>query len=53
MSVREICKNTFGYTSACIRSYNKEFYKNELIQKYDTNKGGLLTYVLDEEKEIL
>lgn len=55
----EICKNTFGYTSAehvldPTMLMSKEFYKNELIQKYDTNKiqkGGLLTYVLDEEKE--
>ena len=33
---------------------NKEFYKNEIILKYDTirvSKGGLLTYVLDEDNE--
>ena len=33
---------------------DKEFYINEIISKYDTSrvsKGGLLTYVLDEEDE--
>ena len=33
---------------------DKEFYKNEIISKYDISKfqkGGLLTYVLDEEDE--
>lgn len=55
----EICRNTFGYISAehvldPTMLMSKEFYKKELIQKYDTSKiqkGGLLTYVLDEEKE--
>ena len=33
---------------------DKEFYINEIISKYDTNKigvGGLLTYILDENNE--
>jgi hypothetical protein len=60
----DICKNTFGYTDAKhvfdpTLLMNKEFYIDELISKYDTSKiqkGGLLTYVLDEEnakKEII
>jgi hypothetical protein len=55
----DICKNTFGYEDAKhvldpTMLMSKEFYKDELISKYDTSKvqsGGLLTYVLDEEDE--
>lgn len=64
VSVREssgidICKNTFDYDKAInvldpTLLVGKEFYIDELILKYNessTNKGGLLTYVLDEAKE--
>ncbi|WP_323668460.1 polysaccharide pyruvyl transferase family protein [Aliarcobacter butzleri] len=55
----DICKNSFGFNDAKhvldpTMLMNKEFYINEIISKYDTNKigeGGLLTYVLDEEDE--
>lgn len=69
VSVREksgvdICKDIFGYDKAIhvldpTMVIGKEFYQNEIIKKYDeteTNKGGLLTYVLDEaveKKEII
>lgn len=54
-----ICKSTFGYEDAKhvldpTMLMDKEFYKNEIISKYDISKfqkGGLLTYVLDEEDE--
>ncbi len=54
-----ICKDIFGYNKAVqvldpTMLIGKEFYKNEIILKYDTNrvpKGGLLTYVLDEGSE--
>lgn len=54
-----ICKNSFGFSDAKhvldpTMLMNKEFYKNEIILKYDTSrvsKGGLLTYVLDEDNE--
>lgn len=54
-----ICKNSFGFNDAKhvldpTMLMNKEFYINEIISKYDTSrvsKGGLLTYVLDEEDE--
>ncbi len=60
----DICKNSFGFDNAKhvldpTMLITKEFYKNEIISKYDTSgvlKGGLLTYVLDEEngkKEII
>ena len=64
VSIREksgvaICKNSFGFDNAKhvldpTMLMDKEFYKNEIISKYDTSrvsKGGLLTYVLDEEDE--
>ncbi len=64
VSVREssgvdICKNTFNYNKAIhvldpTMLMDKRFYKDEIIEKYkesNTNKGGLLTYVLDEAKE--
>lgn len=55
----DICKNSFDYEDAKhvldpTLLTNKEFYKNEIILKYDTSrvsKGGLLTYVLDEDNE--
>lgn len=55
----DICKNNFGFDNAKhvldpTMLINKEFYKDEIISKYDTSivlKGGLLTYVLDEEDE--
>jgi hypothetical protein len=55
----DICKNSFGFDNAKhvldpTMLMTKEFYKNEIISKYDTSrvfKGGLLTYVLDEENE--
>lgn len=69
VSVREIsgvdvCKTTFNYNKAVhvldpTMLIGKEFYLNEIIVNYDetaTNKGGLLTYVLDEaveKKEII
>lgn len=54
-----ICKNSFGFSDAKhvldpTMLMDKEFYINEIISKYDTSrvsKGGLLTYVLDEEDE--
>ena len=54
-----ICKNSFGFDNAKhvldpTMLMDKEFYINEIISKYDTSrvsKGGLLTYVLDEEDE--
>jgi hypothetical protein len=54
-----ICKDAFDYTKAVhvldpTMLIGKEFYQNEIIKKYDgidTNKGGLLTYVLDEAAE--
>ncbi len=64
VSVREssgvvICKDTFDYDKAVhvldpTMLMSKEFYKDEIIAKYDavnTNAGGLLTYVLDEAEE--
>ena len=64
VSIREksgvaICKNSFGFDNAKhvldpTMLMDKEFYINEIISKYDTSrvsKGGLLTYVLDEEDE--
>jgi|SaaInlStandDraft_4_1057021.scaffolds.fasta_scaffold14155_2 hypothetical protein len=64
VSVREssgvdICKNTFNYNKAIhvldpTILMDKRFYKDKIIEKYkesNTNKGGLLTYVLDEAKE--
>jgi hypothetical protein len=69
VSVREssgvvICKDTFDYDKAVhvldpTMLMSKEFYKDEIIAKYDavnTNAGELLTYVLDEaveKKEII
>ena len=55
----DICKNSFGFDNAKhvldpTMLMTKEFYKNEIISKYDISeapKGGLLTYVLDEEDE--
>jgi hypothetical protein len=55
----DICKGTFGFNNAehvldPTLLMNKEFYKNEIISKYDISKiqkGGLTTYVLDEEDE--
>ncbi|OCL82738.1 polysaccharide pyruvyl transferase family protein [Arcobacter porcinus] len=55
----DICKNSFGFNDAKhvldpTMLMDKEFYINEIISKYDTSrvsKGGLLTYVLDEEDE--
>ena len=55
----KVCKETFKYDNARhvvdpTILMSKEFYINEIISKYDTSKisnGGLLTYVLDEEKE--
>lgn len=60
----DVCKNSFGFDNAKhvldpTMLMNKEFYKNEIIAKYDTSrvsKSELLTYVLDEEdgkKEII
>ena len=60
----DVCKNTFDYAKAVhvldpTILIGKEFYQKEIIKKYDetdTNKGGLLTYVLDEaveKKEII
>ena len=54
-----ICRDTFTYNNAKhvldpTLLMDKEFYINEIISKYNvTNieKGGLVTYVLDEEKE--
>lgn len=54
-----ICKNSFGFSDAKhvldpTMLMDKEFYIDEIISKYDTSrvsKGGLLTYVLDEEDE--
>jgi polysaccharide pyruvyl transferase WcaK-like protein len=64
VSVREssgvdICKNTFNYDKAVhvldpTMIIGKEFFKNEIISKYNeqnTHKSGLVTYVLDEAKE--
>ena len=64
VSIREksgvaICKNSFGFDNAKhvldpTMLMDKEFYINEIISKYDTNKigvGGLLTYILDENNE--
>lgn len=55
----EICKNTFGYDKAVhvldpTMLMSKDFYIKELIEKYNPNKfqkGGLLTYILDESVE--
>lgn len=55
----DICKNSFGYENAKhvldpTMLQPKEFYLGEIVSKYDTSKikkGGLLTYVLDEEDE--
>lgn len=55
----DICKNTFGYENAKhvldpTMLMNKEFYINDIILKYDILniiKGGLVTYILDEEQE--
>lgn len=55
----DICKNSFGFDNAKhvldpTMLMTKEFYKNEILSKYDISeapKGGLLTYVLDEEDE--
>ncbi len=55
----DICKNSFNYEDAKhvldpTLLMNKEFYINEIILKYNTSrvsKGGLLTYVLDEEND--
>jgi len=64
VSVREksgvdICKDSFKYDKAIhvldpTMIIGKEFYIEEIIKKYNetqTNKGGLLTYVLDEADE--
>lgn len=58
-SGKDICKKTFDYEKAVhvldpTMLIGKEFYQEKIIKKYDatdTNKGGLLTYVLDEEVE--
>ena len=55
----DICKNTFNYNNAKhvldpTFLMSKEFYKDEIISKYDISnikKGGLVTYVLDEAEE--
>ncbi len=55
----DVCKNSFGFNDVKhvldpTMLIDKEFYINEIISKYDTSrvsKGGLLTYVLDEEDE--
>lgn len=55
----DVCKNSFGFNNAKhildpTMLMNKNFYINEIISKYDISnisKGGLLTYVLDEEDE--
>ncbi|MCT7523340.1 polysaccharide pyruvyl transferase family protein [Aliarcobacter cryaerophilus] len=55
----DICKNIFTYSKVKhvldpTLLMNKEFYKNEIISKYEikkTLKCGLVTYVLDEEDE--
>lgn len=55
----DICKATFSFNNAKhvldpTLLMDKEFYKNEIISKYDISKiqkGGLTTYVLDEEDE--
>lgn len=55
----DVCKNSFGFNNAKhvldpTMLVNKNFYINEIISKYDISnisKGGLLTYVLDEEDE--
>lgn len=60
----DICKNTFGYNNVKhvldpTLLMDKNFYINEIISKYDIHniqKGGLVTYVLDEaveKKEII
>ncbi|WP_323668398.1 polysaccharide pyruvyl transferase family protein [Aliarcobacter butzleri] len=54
-----VCKNSFGFNDVKhvldpVMLMNKEFYENEIISKYDTSrvsKGGLVTYILDEEDE--
>lgn len=64
VSVRErsgvdVCKNTFKYDNVVhvldpTMIIGKEFYQEKIIKKYnetETNKGGLLTYVLDEAEE--
>ena len=55
----DICKNSFNINNVKhvldpTLLINKEFYLDEIISKYpilNITKGGLLTYVLDEEKE--
>ncbi len=55
----DICSSIFGYKNAKhvldpTMLMSKEFYINEIISKYNVSrvqKGGLLTYVLDEEDE--
>lgn len=54
-----ICKNSFGVDNVKhvldpTLLIGKEFYLNEIVSKYPTsniNKGGLVTYVLDETNE--
>lgn len=55
----DICKSSFKFDSAKhvldpTLLIGKDFYQNEIISKYDTSnieKGGLVTYVLDEANE--
>lgn len=55
----DICKNSFGVENAKhvldpTLLIGKDFYLNEIVSKYPTpniNKGGLVTYVLDEANE--
>jgi len=55
----KVCKDTFNYNNSIhvldpTILIGKEFYLNEIISKYNSSsicKGGLVTYVLDEEKE--
>lgn len=60
----DICKKNFAFNNAIhvldpTMLMSKEFYKNEIVSKYDTRrvpKNGLLTYILDEgdgKKEII
>ncbi len=54
-----ICQKSFNYNNAKhvldpTLLMGKEFYKDEIISKYDISnivRGGLLTYVLDEAEE--